>query len=99
MAGGLLTYAVATFATESLWMLPGLWAVVFSLGVFASCRLLPRQIFWIGIYYLVAGIAVLSLARKEAAFSPWAMAATFGVGQLAAAAILYFALERTDGRH
>jgi len=96
VAGGLLTYAMATFATQSLWMLPGLWAIVFSLGVFASCRLLPRQIFWVGTYYLVAGIAVLALARAEAAFSPWAMAATFGVGQMLAAAILYFTLERID---
>jgi hypothetical protein len=97
VAGGLLTVTVVRYAPESLWMLPGLWPVVFSLGVFASCRLLPRALFWVGVYYLAAGMVVFVLARGEAALSPWAMAATFGVGQLASAAILYFALERNHG--
>ncbi len=97
-AGGLLTCAAVMFAEESLWMLPGLWAVVFSLGVFASCRLLPGLTFWVAVYYLAAGIAALALARGEHAFSPWAMAGIFGVGQLLAAAVLYFTLERTDGK-
>ncbi len=98
VAGGLLTYAMMLYAAESAWMLPGLWSIVFSLGVFASCRLLPRWVFAVGVYYLVAGIAALALARGDTALSPWAMAGTFGVGQLAAAAVLYFSLERTDAR-
>lgn len=97
VVGGLLTCTMMTFAAESLWMLPGLWAMVFSLGVFASCRLLPRATFWVGVYYLVAGAAALALARGDAALSPWAMAGTFGVGQLLTAAILYFTLERSHG--
>jgi hypothetical protein len=95
-AGGLLSLAVATRAADCVWMLPGLWAVLFSLGVFASCRLLPRPVFWVGAYYLAAGVAVLVLAQGDAALSPWAMVGTFGVGQLLTAAILYFTLERTD---
>jgi predicted membrane channel-forming protein YqfA (hemolysin III family) len=93
-AGALLTCALVRFAEESLWMLPGLWAMLFSLGVFASCRLLPRATFWSGVYYLVAGFAALAFARDAAAFSPWAMVGTFGVGQLLTAGILYFTLER-----
>src|SRR5262245_61863853 len=42
VAGGLLTAVVATTATESAWMLPGLWQLLFSLGIFASRPLLPR---------------------------------------------------------
>ncbi len=98
VAGGLMTFAMARFAPESLWMLPGLWAIVFSLGVFASCRLLPGPVFWVAAYYLAAGVAALALARQEAALSPWAMAGTFGVGQLLAGAILFLTLERADGR-
>ena len=94
VAGALVTFAVARFAPASVWMLPGLWAIVFSLGVFASCRLLPRQTFWVAVWYLIAGVAALALARNEAAFSPWAMVGTFGAGQFMAAAILYFTLER-----
>jgi len=94
VAGALTTFVLVQFAPQTLWMLPGLWSIIFSLGVFASCRLLPRRTFWVASWYLVAGVATLALAREEAAFSPWAMAATFGVGQLTAAVILYAALER-----
>lgn len=98
VAGALLTAAIAVYAPGGVVLLPGLWAIVFSLGVFASCRLLPRMIFWAGVYYLVAGVAVLAFAREDAALSPWAMVATFGVGQLLCAAILYFTLERGHAR-
>ncbi|MEX0700971.1 MAG: hypothetical protein WD069_02640 [Planctomycetales bacterium] len=93
-AGGLLTAALYATGPDNLWMLPGLWAIVFSLGVFASWRLLPRPTFWIGAFYLIAGGACLLWARGEFAFTPWAMIGTFGGGQLLAAAILYYTLER-----
>ena len=40
---------------SALWMLPGLWQILFSLGVFASCRLLPRATFFVALFYLIAG--------------------------------------------
>ena len=85
-------------APESAWLLPGLWQVFFSQGVFASCRLLPRPAFAVGVFYLAAGIATLLFARGAFALSPWAMALPFGLGQLLAAAVLYWTLERTDGQ-
>jgi hypothetical protein len=94
VAGGLLTLVLSRYAVEALWMLPGLWAILFSLGVFASHRLLPPAIFWIGAWYLASGLGSLIWAQGEYAFSPWAMAIPFGVGQLLAAAILYWHLER-----
>ncbi len=94
VAGGLLTYVLYLFAEESLWMLPGLWAVLFSLGVFASYRLLPKPSLMVAIYYLATGIGCLVFARGDAAFSPWAMVVTFGMGQLLTAGILYWTLER-----
>jgi hypothetical protein len=96
VAGGVLTFVLTAAAPECLWMLPGLWQVLFSLGVFASCRLLPRATFGVAVFYLVAGAACLALARGEAALSPWAMGLPFGVGQLLAAAVLYWTLERGD---
>ena len=39
LAGLLITFVFFMYARDQLWMLPGLWAVLFSLGVFASCRL------------------------------------------------------------
>lgn len=97
IAGALLTYAMVRFAPESVWMLPGVWAIVFSLGVFASWRLLPKAMFWVAVYYMGAGMICLVLTRGDAALSPWAMAGTFGVGQFGAAVVLYFGLERAHG--
>jgi len=94
VAGGLLTIVLERATPESRWMLPGLWAILFSLGVFASCRLLPRPVVCVGLHYLITGLVCLMLFRNEHALSPWAMVLTFGIGQLLTAAILYFTLER-----
>jgi len=98
VAGGLMTYAIVVYVPVSVVLLPGLWAIVFSLGIFASCRLLPAATIWIAGYYLAAGTAALILARGESSLSPCAMAGTFGVGQLLAATVLFFALERDHGQ-
>ena len=78
--------------------MPGLWSILFALGVFASCRLLPRPCFAMGVYYLVAGTLCLVLARGSQALSPWSMGLTFGIGQLLTAVILYLTLERNHAR-
>jgi hypothetical protein len=97
VAAAAATAVVVRFAPDAGWILPGLWQVFFSQGVFASCRLLPRPAFAVGVFYLVAGVATLIVARGPDALSPWAMAIPFGVGQLGAAAVLYWTLERTNG--
>ena len=52
--GDYLTIWVSAAAIAAL--LPGLWQVFFSLGVFASCRLLPKAVALIGVFHLVAGL-------------------------------------------
>jgi len=94
VAGAMLTYVLLHYAPQSLWMLPGLWAILFSLGGYASCRLLPRPMFWAAGYYLIAGLLCLIWGQGRAAFSPWSVGLTFGFGQLLTAAILYWTLER-----
>jgi len=96
VAGGLLTFVLVRCAPESLWMLPGLWQILYSLGVFASCRLLPRATFVVAVFYLASGLTCLALAQGAGALSPWAMGLPFGCGQLLAAAVLYRTLERRD---
>jgi hypothetical protein len=93
-AGALVTWVFCDFLREQVSMLPGLWMVLFSLGIFASARLLPRAVFAVGGFYLVCGILTLVAAGKGLAFSPWLMAGTFGVGQFSTAMILYTRLER-----
>jgi hypothetical protein len=90
VAGLLLTVVLLRCATQSLWMLPGLWQMIFSLGVFSSCRFLPRPMFAVGVWYLAAGLTCLALGGGERAFSPWAMGVPFGIGQLLVAAVLQF---------
>jgi hypothetical protein len=88
-AGALLTIVLVAYAPASLWILPGLWLVIFSLGVFSSCRFLPRPIVAAGAWYLFCGLASVALGDARA-FSPWVMGISFGVGQLLVAAILLF---------
>lgn len=91
-AGALVTLALARHAPEIGWLLPGLWQVIFALGMFASCRLLPRAIAAVAAFYLFAG--VVNLAWADGSLSPWVMGVPFGLGQLATAAVLYWNLER-----
>ena len=95
-AGALVTLAIAKQAPEHAALLPGLWQVFFSLGVFASCRLLPGPIVGVGVFYLGCGALNLAWHAGGVTFSPWGMAVPFGVGQLATAGILYWHLERDD---
>src|SRR5262249_7165561 len=98
VAGGLLTLVIARCASESLWMLPGLWAVLFSLGIFASCRLLPKAVTLAGAWYLICGILALARGQGPAALSPWFMGISLGLGQLVTAVILHVTLERFENR-
>src|SRR3984885_15255897 len=82
IGGALVTVVLLRAAPESLWMLPGLWQIFYSLGIFASFRLLPRPSFWVAVFYLGTGLAVLAWSHGEAALSPWVMGLPFGAGQL-----------------
>jgi hypothetical protein len=97
VAGGALTAIIIRRASDAAWMLPGLWAVIFSLGLFATHRLLPRAVFWVGMFYLACGAMALAGGREGIALSPWTMGLTFGIGQLLLAAIFYFSQEQ-NGR-
>ena len=93
VAGAMVTIAIVRHAPEHATLLPGLWQVFFSLGIFASCRLMPKAIVLVGVFYFAAGI--FNLTRPcDMALSAWAMAIPFGIGQLGTAALLYWNLER-----
>ena len=86
-AGVLVTLVLLHYVPGVAWMLPGLWQVIFSLGVFASCRFLPRQVAAAGVWYLLTGLFCLSLGDARA-LSPWAMGVPYAAGQLMVAGIL-----------
>lgn len=97
VAGTLITVVIYRYAPQALPLLPGLWQIMFSLGVFASCRSLPRGMFAVGVWYLATGLAVLALGGTMP-LSPLAMAVPFGVGQLMMAFVLYRATGGGDGQ-
>ena len=94
--GALLTLCIYLGAPQVGWILPGMWSLIFGLGICASRRLLPGQVLWVAFYYIACGCAWLLLGQGENALSPWQMAISFGGGQLLGAVVLYWTLERSD---
>jgi len=66
VAGLMLIVVLVRTALQSVWMLPGLWQVLFSMGVFASCRFLPRPMFGHSIWHWPGAVAVvLEVGHRE----------------------------------
>jgi len=84
------------FVPDAIWLMPGLWQLLVSLGIFASVRSLPRSMALAGGWYFVSGFACLFWASTSHALSPWMMGAPFFLGQMLMAAILHFS---SQGSH
>ena len=95
-AGAMLTGGVLAAGASSLGFLPGAWALLFSLGLFSCRPYLPRRIGWVALFYLLAGGGLLLLSVTGTNRLGWALGATFGVGQLAAAVVLHRDEARSD---
>jgi hypothetical protein len=95
-AGAAITWAIADFHPQNITLLPGLWALCFSLGVFASLPFVTPSVVWLALYYFLAGSACLSFGRSAEVLSPWVMGGMFGGGQLLMAAALLTSRERGD---
>ena len=65
VAGVLLAVVMWKFAAETLWLLPGLWQILVSLGIFASVRSLPRTVALAGAWYFISGFAVRGAREPE----------------------------------
>ena len=95
-AGLMITIALVRFVPAVFWMLPGLWQVIFSLGIFSSCRFLPRPMAAAGVWYMLTGLVCIALGDRRA-LAPWTMGFAYGAGQLLVAGILLVATpERAD---
>lgn len=89
-AGVLITIALIRFVPAVFWILPGLWQVISSLGIFSSCRFLPRPMIAAGAWYLLTGLICIALGDSRA-LAPWTMGLAYGAGQLLVAGILFVA--------
>jgi hypothetical protein len=86
-AGALVSVVLVSRVPNAALMLPGLWQIIFSLGIFASVRFLPKAMTVAAGWYLLCGLVCLSFGDARA-LSPWAMGVPFGAGQLIVGAIL-----------
>ncbi len=89
-AGVLITWILLYRVPTAAWMLPGLWQIIYSLGIFSSCRFLPRPMLAAGAWYMVTGMAAISLGDARA-LAPWTMGLAYGLGQFLVAGILLLA--------
>ena len=94
LAGAIITVSFVHLSAALVPLLPGLWAICFGIGIFASRPYLPRASGWVALLYYAAGVALLWIARGPEPLRGWWVGGTFGAGQLLAALVLYWNLER-----
>lgn len=80
-----------------VWALPGLWSMIYSLGLFNCRRDLPTQAIGVAVYFLFAGVILLGYNWLTRDLGGWQMLASFGVGQAFLGGVLFWNLERRRG--
>lgn len=98
VAGAALLAFFARFAPAELWLVPGLWLILVSLGIFAAARSLPQGTVYAGAWYFLCGFTALMLAAADNALSPWSMGLPFAFGQCGIALIVHRATEAANVR-
>lgn len=93
VAGAILPMVLLHVNRGVFWMLPGLWQIIFSLGVFASCRCLPRLMHLVGAWFLLTGFACVALGDARA-LAPATMSGAYAAGMMLVAVIHYFSAKK-----
>jgi len=94
LAGGAVSLGLPSADPGLVRVLPGLWALLFGLGVFASRPYLARATGWVALGFVVAGTALLAFPPATFAALGLAHGGVFGVGLLAAAVVLHLDVPR-----
>jgi MFS family permease len=95
VAGAVLPFVLLQITHSVFWMLPGLWQIIFSLGVFASCRCLPRPMLLVGAWFLLTGLACIRLGDARS-LAPATMSVPYAVGMALVAAIHYLSAKKAS---
>jgi hypothetical protein len=86
LAGGMLTAALGR-TDAFVPLLPGVWAIVFGLGVVAVRPHLPPAVGLVGVAYVLTGGLLLAWRPDE--LSGWYVGGVFGAGHLITAFVLW----------
>lgn len=104
LVGFVLTLLIAAHALEQpsesnglMWALPGVWSMIYGLGLFSCHKHLPAQALGVAVYFLAAGMMILAYNWSTRELEGWQMIASFGVGQAFLAIVLFWNLERRHG--
>jgi hypothetical protein len=95
VAGAILPFVLLHAAPGAMWMLPGLWQIIFALGVFASCRCLPRAMYLAGAWFLFTGLVCVSVGDGRV-LAPAAMAVPYGLGMAMVAGIHHLSQKKAQ---
>ncbi len=94
LAGAVVSLALPAAEPSLVRLLPGLWALLFGLGVFASRPYLARATGWVALFFVVAGTALLVFPGQDLARLGLVHGAVFGTGLLVAAVVLHLDVPR-----
>jgi hypothetical protein len=64
--------------------------ILFGIGNLASRHVLPKEIFWIGLLYMVSGTVLLFSAPQMGLSNPWPMGIVFFLGEWLGGLIIFF---------
>jgi len=95
IAGAILPFVLLRITQNVFWMLPGLWQIIFSLGVFASCRCLPKPMLLAGAWFLITGLACVALGDNRA-LAAATMSGAYGIGMILVAVIHYLSAKKVS---
>ncbi len=76
-------------------LLPGIWALLLGLGIFASRPYLARATGWVALFFVLAGTGLLAFPAADLARLGALHGAVFGTGLLAAAVVLHLDVPRS----
>ena len=96
LGGAIITASFVHLSAALVPLLPGIWAICFGIGTFASRPYLPRASGQVALFYYAAGVVLLWIARGPEPLAGWWVGGTFGLGQSFAAHVLYWNLERQE---
>lgn len=89
LGGACMTAAFGQGSPDAIGHLPGLWAIVFGLGLISARPYLPKGIGTVGLGYLAAGSLILARPQSVPDPSGWSVGGVFGGGHLATAYVLW----------